>query len=731
MTFARAREDNPAPCPILESPTRRGRSLPGPPAPPADPRRQPPRPVPRRPLNRASPRSPARSSGRSSAGRWSWAIRVSSIASRSARSSRGSAWEPTGSPRPPTGRTKRSARSASTPTSRCCSPSATALTIAIISFAYTKIIEQFPLGGGGYAVASKFLGPSAGVVSGTALVIDYVLTIAVSIASGGEAVFSYLPLRYQPLKLPVEFAVIVILMVLNLRGVKESVRTLLPFFVLFVATHLILIVGGIASHLDRVPEVASELHGGFRMGLGTLGAWGMFLLFIRAYSMGAGTYTGIEAVSNGIGIMREPRIPTGKRTMAYMAASLAFTAGGIIVCYLLFGVRPVEGKTMNAVLIAAFAGDWRLAGIPIGYLFVILTLTSEAILLFVAAQAGFTDGPRVMANMANDSWLPHRFAALSERLTMRDGILLMGGGAIVLLAYTGGNVTHLVVMYSINVFVTFSLSQLAMVRHWLQVRGGEAPWKRNIGIHAVGLVLCVSILVVTVVEKFELGGWVTIALTGAAVAVCALTKRHYRKTYGALAKLEHLVELMASPDPSAPVPEFDPKKPTAVLLVGSYGGLGIHSLLSIYRFFPKYFHNVVFVSVGVLDSGNFKGVDGVRDLQAKVDEDLRKYVAVRPEAELARAVRARARDRGGVGGRGAVPRPEPQVPSRGLLRGEADLPQGALVPDVPAQRDRLQRPAPPADGRHPHDDPPGPRLTAGAGVTLPPGEVIIPLRVHR
>ena len=177
---------------------------------------------------------------------------------------------------------------------------ATAFTILVISFSYGKIIEQFPNGGGGYAVATKFLGNHAGVVSGTALVVDYVLTIAVSIASGGEAVFSYLPIHYQSLKLPLEFTVILGLTVLNLRGVKESVRSLLPFFLLFVATHLVLIVGGAFSHLDRVPEVYREVSGGVSTGLSTLGVWGMALLFMRAYSMGAGTYTGIEAILNGI-----------------------------------------------------------------------------------------------------------------------------------------------------------------------------------------------------------------------------------------------------------------------------------------------------------------------------------------------------------------------------------------------------------------------------------------------
>jgi amino acid transporter len=282
---------------------------------------------------------------------------------------------------------------------------APAFTVAVISYTYSKIIEAFPYGGGGYAVTTRFLGAPAGVLAGTALVVDYVLTIAVSIASGGAAIFSYLPAQWDIFKIPVEILAILLLMILNVRGVKESVRVLLPFFLAFVATHLILILGGIGTHSYRFPELSRELNTGFTGGMTTLGAWGLFLLFIRAYSMGAGTYTGIEAVSNGIGILREPRVVTAKKTMLYMAVSLSFTAGGIILATAL-PVVPVAGKTMNAVL-EAFAGDFSW-GMPVGHAFVVLTPSSEAVPLSRPARP--VTGAAVMANMAVDSWLP-QFAA--------------------------------------------------------------------------------------------------------------------------------------------------------------------------------------------------------------------------------------------------------------------------------------------------------------------------------
>src|SRR6266850_2097482 len=247
-------------------------------------------------------------------------------------------------------------------------------------------------------------------------------------------------------KLPVELGVIAILTVLNLRGVRESIRVLMPIFVTFLATHVILIVVGVGFHLGRTGEVARSVSQGLSHDLGTMGLLGLILLFLRAYSLGAGTYTGIEAVSNGLSIMREPRVATGKRTMVYMAVSLAVTAGGIILGYLLMGVHPVPGKTMNYMLAQMVAGNVYLGPVPLGHWYVIVTIASEALLLFVAAQAGFIAGPRVMANLAQDSYFPHRFGALSDRLTMQNGVLLMGGASFLMLLYTKGSVDALVVM---------------------------------------------------------------------------------------------------------------------------------------------------------------------------------------------------------------------------------------------------------------------------------------------
>lgn len=503
----------------------------------------------------------------------------------------------------------------------------TAVTVAVISFAYSLLIEHFPSGGGGYIVSTKLLGPKAGVVSGSALVVDYMLTITVSICSGVDALFSMLPVAWQYYKVPADLAVLTILLIMNLRGVKESVTALMPIFLVFVATHFLLITYGVISHLGALPGVLAETQARTSADAGSLGWIALLLILFRAYSLGGGTYTGIEATSNAVPILREPRVATAKRTMLYMAISLAFTAGGILVCYLLWKAAPEEGKTMNAVLLDRVFGPWSLGGWPVGQWLTVLTLASEGALLFVAAQTGYIDGPRVLSNMAVDSWVPHRFAQLSDRLVTKHGILIMGVSSGLLMLYTGGKVSYLVVLYAINVFITFSLSQLGMSRYWLgEGRHKTKHWVKYIVVHGFALLLCLTVLSITTIEKFKEGGWLTFAITTSLVAVCLLIQRHYNEVRGYIRQLDSILGNL----PSEPMPgtstKLDPSQPVAALMVSGYGGLGIHSVLSILRLFPNYYKNILFLSTGVVDSGHFKGRDEVVGLKEQTEENLKRYV---------------------------------------------------------------------------------------------------------
>jgi amino acid transporter len=503
------------------------------------------------------------------------------------------------------------------------------VTIVVIAIAYSNLIRHFPGGGGGYLVATKLLGPRIGVVSGCALLVDYVLTITVSVASGCDQVWSFLPLSAMPYRLPTEFVVIGLLIVLNLRGVRESVYLLAPIFAVFVVTHAIAILYAIGSRFGGLPAVFHDAHTDLIHSAHTLGWWPLILILLRAYSLGGGTYTGIEAVSNGVVMLREPRVRTAQRTMALMAFSLAFTAGGILFGYLLTNAHPVEGRTMNSVLLTNLFGAWRPFAIPIGAGLVIVSLISEAALLFVAAQAGFLDGPRVLANMAIDSWMPHRFSQLSDRLVTKNGIYVMGIAAVLALMYTRGDITTLVVMYSINVFLTFSLTELGMARHWIKERAKEPRWKSQLAIHGTGLVMCLCILIITTLEKFSQGGWITVVITTATIALCFGIHRHYDEIKGKMRRLDETLTTLPLPQQSdevVPSP-LNRNLPTAVISVSNFSGFGLHQLLSIERAFPRYFTQFIFISAAVVDSGTFKGAEEIESLEQKTEDDLKKYVA--------------------------------------------------------------------------------------------------------
>ena len=516
---------------------------------------------------------------------------------------------------------------------------ATALTIFVIASSYSQIVELFPGGGGGYLVASKLLSPTLGMISGCALLIDYVLTITLSVASGADAIFSFLPLAVLKLKLPFALLGVLLLMVMNLRGVRESVLPLVPVFLLFLLTHTFAILFAIGTHVSAAGQIFTDTAAEARSSAGEIGGFALFVLVLRAYSMGAGTYTGIEAVSNGLPILREPRVQTARRTMRYMAASLAFMAAGLMIGYLLFRVGPVRGKTLNAVLMDRIAGGW---GTP-GVVFVLVTLISEAVLLFVAAQTGFLDGPRVLSNMSLDRWFPSQFGLLSERLVIKNGIILMGVAAMILMLASRGSVQLLVVLYAINVFITFCLSQAGMVRHWWRERGKVPRWRRKILINGIGLLLTGFILISQLVLKFGQGGWITLLVTGSLVVVALTINRFYRGTGKRLTRLDRLMTTAAaaeeeSADAAAaaaaagkagrkrPALTYDPDGKTAVILVSGFNGTGLHTLVNVRGVFGDSFKNWFFIEAGIVDADRFKGAEAIEKLRQRVDDDLARYV---------------------------------------------------------------------------------------------------------
>jgi hypothetical protein len=295
-------------------------------------------------------------------------------------------------------------------------------------------------------------------------------------------------------------------------------------------------------------------------------------------------------------------------------------------------VKMQPHKTLNAVLVHEATRDWpSLLGTP----FILITLISEAALLFVAAQTGFLDGPRVMANMASDSWLPRRFTALSDRLVSQNGILLMGVSAFLVLYFSKGSVTYLVILYSINVFITFTLSQFGMVRHWISERKRDKKWFRKMLLNGTGFILTSFILITVIILKFHEGGWITLVITGIIVLTAIMIKRHYYKVAMNMKKIqkrinEKMSDLIAifrrSTTKNEDSPEVSQNKATAVLLVNGYNGIGIYTLFRVISLFPSTYENFVFVHIGVIDSNSLKKTEYIDRIHEHFQYELNKYV---------------------------------------------------------------------------------------------------------
>lgn len=503
--------------------------------------------------------------------------------------------------------------------------------IFIIALGYNQVLELFPTGGGGYKVASQLLGPQFGVVSGAALIVDYVLTIAISIASGADAIYSFLPFSLQSSKLPIEICMTLLLILLNLRGMKESIKVLFPIFMGFVITHFILISYGIGIHADNLSFVLHQTTQDSMALSSNMGFLFLLAFVLHAYSLGSGTYTGLEAVSNNINKLAEPKVKTGKFTMFYIALSLSIVAAGITLLYLLWNATPTPGQTLNAVVFSHILG-----ASPWGHAGLVLTLLFEGGILLVAANTGFLAGPAVLANMAQDNWLPRKFRLLSSRLVTSNGILVFGVCAILVLLLSEGMVDWLVVLYSINVFITFTLTLLGLSIHWIRHRSGphgSKNWPLRLFISLLGFILTGSILIITIQRKFTSGGWVSLVITLAVIISCYAVKRHYNRVNQVLTALQ---KELAPPlknknknnfQADMPTPALDPLSPTAIVLLDFNKAVGMHTLFWIIRHFGKYFKNYIFISVGQIDIENFQGEQALKHMTEQVTEHLNYFVS--------------------------------------------------------------------------------------------------------
>ena len=403
--------------------------------------------------------------------------------------------------------------------------------LLIVYFSYRQTIAAYPNGGGSYTVARENLGTFAGLLAAAALLLDYVLVVAVGISAGVGALVSALPVM-QPYTLPLCLATLVFITLVNLRGVRESGMALMVPTYLFIVTILgVLAIGLVKTMLANGHPVALEAPApqlpSLAMGAG---AW----VLLRAFASGCTAMTGVEAVSNGVAAFRQPSVDHARRTLTVIIALLAVMLGGIAYLCQVYeiGATDPEKPGYQSVLsqvVAAVVGK--------GF-FYYITIGSVLSVLALSANTGFADFPRLCRAIAHDGFLPSGFAHRGRRLVYSQGIFILSFLSAVLLVAYGGITDHLIPLFAVGAFLAFTLSQAGMVVHWRRVGGPGAG--RSMLVNGLGSVCTAVTLAVVLVSKFVEGAWITILVVAGLVLLFYAVRRHYRTIARELATDEPL-----------------------------------------------------------------------------------------------------------------------------------------------------------------------------------------------
>lgn len=416
----------------------------------------------------------------------------------------------------------------------------------VVALSYRQTIKAYPQGGGSYRVSHENLGPVPGLIAGASLSIDYVLTVAVSTAAGISALTSYLP-KLDPYHVPLCLAAIVVLMVANLRGVRSSAKVMsVPTYV-FMAAVLTLVVVGLAklAHGDitglaaaQQNDVLSEVHGPDLLTVGGAGAGGLILM--RAFSSGCAALTGIEAISDSVMAFKPTEWRNARRVLTVMVILLATMFGGVSVLASQLGTVYTENSTTTLMY---QLGETVFGDGPVLFILQISTL----LILLLAANTAFADFPRLAAFLAQDSYMPRQLASLGDRLVFSNGIVMLSAFAGILLVIFGGSVTHLIPLYAVGVFTSFTLSQAGMVVHWWREQG--PGWKGKALLNGFGSVVTAIVSGVLLYSKFTQGAWLVVVAVPLLVALFLTIHRHYKQVARRL-RMAHDVKLSLPAAPS-------------------------------------------------------------------------------------------------------------------------------------------------------------------------------------
>jgi amino acid transporter len=411
---------------------------------------------------------------------------------------------------------------------------AIAFLMLAVGISYRQTIRAYPHGGGSYIVATENLGRVPGLVAAAGLMTDYILTVAVSIASGVAAITSAIP-SLGSAKVEIGLGVIVVLLSANLRGVRQAGALFAwPTYAFIVAVLLLVAVGlgdaaGRGFHATPTPALkASE-------GVG-------LLLVLRAFASGSTAMTGIEAISNAVPVFKQPEWRNARTTLTWMVGLLIVMFAGIVVVVHLDGIVPRANETVLSQLAHRGFGG----GVLYGY-----TQAATALVLLLAANTAYNDFPRVLFLLARDFQAPRIFLRLGDRLAFNNGIVVLSVAAAIIFAGFGGTTDPLIPLYAVGVFLAFTLSQAGMVRHWW--RGRDAGWRRSMVINAVGCGLSAIVFMIAGLTKFTEGAWAAFVVIGLFIVTAERIRRHYALVRAAVALRPQGVEFPRAPIAPSPV----------------------------------------------------------------------------------------------------------------------------------------------------------------------------------
>ncbi len=401
-------------------------------------------------------------------------------------------------------------------------PIGAALTVLMIAvgLGYREVIKAYPHGGGSYIIASDSLGSQWGLLAGAGLILDYTLTVAVSVASGVEAVTSAIP-SLDSVRVLIGLLVIVLLVVGNLRGVRDAGAAFaLPTYMFVVAIALVVIAGLVhaGSHhfhpAPPAPHTAIEAVG--------------VLLVLRAFSSGATAMTGIEVISNAVPVFHPPQSRNARQTLTVMVSLLVFMFVGVVLTAHFDGATPSSSETLLSAIARKSVGSGVLYG------FVQLSTT---LVLLIAANSAFNGLPRLLYFMARDSWVPRLFLRMGDRLAFSNGIVVLALPAALIFAAFGGRTQPLIPLFAIGVFIAFTLAQAGMVALWLRRR--ERGWRHGLVINLLGAALSLAVVVIATITKFLQGAWLIVLLVPLIMLACRAVHAHYQRAASALTPSPH------------------------------------------------------------------------------------------------------------------------------------------------------------------------------------------------